>query len=63
MSAMAHLEKDFKTIRLCITGRVITMYSSSDGPVVARCVSDGEMRAGKRFMRRCELPEKGNKEA
>ena len=63
MSVMAHLEKDFKTIRLCLTGRVITMYSNSDGLAVARCISDDEMKARKRFMRRCELLEKGNKEA
>lgn len=63
MSAMAHLEKDFKTIRLCLTGRVITMYSNSDGLVVARYIFDDEMNARKRFMWQCELLEKGNKEA
>ena len=63
MSAMAHLEKDFKTIRLCLAGRVIAVYGNSDGLAAARYVFDDGMKAGKRFMWQCELLEKGNKEA
>ena len=63
MSKMIHLEKDFKTIRLCLTGRVITIYSNSDGSVVARYIFDNGIKAKKRFMWQCELLEKGNKEA
>ena len=61
MSAMAHLEKDFETIRLCLTGRVITMYSNSDGSAVARYIFDNEMKARKRFIWQCELLEKEDK--
>lgn len=61
MSVTAHLEKDFKTVRLCLTGRVITMYSNSDGTTVARYIFDDEMKARRRFMWQCELLGKGNK--
>lgn len=63
MSAMAHLGKDFKAVRLCLAGRVIAMHSNSEGSAVARCIFGDEMKAGKRFMRQCELLEKGSKEA
>lgn len=63
MSATVHLEKDFKTVRLCLTGRVITMYRNSDGSAVAHYAFDDEMKAGKRFIWQCELLEKGNRGA
>lgn len=59
MSAVAHLEKDFKTVRVCLTGRVITIYSNSDSSVVARYILEDEMKA--RIMWQCELLERGNK--
>ena len=62
MSTMAHLEKDSKTICLCLTGRVLAVYGNSDGLAVARYVFDDEMKARKRFVWQCELLEKGNKE-
>lgn len=57
---MSTIYKDFRTIRLCLKGRLITMYSSSDSSVVARYIFDDETKAESHFMWQCELLGKGN---
>ena len=57
MSTLEHMEKDFNNFRLCLTGKVITMYDY-DGKAIVRYIQKTEAEARKLFFRQVELLEK-----
>lgn len=58
MRCMEHVEKDFKTIRLCLTGSVITMYDNENGSVIVRYCMKNDREARERFFLQVSLLEK-----
>ena len=51
-----HKEKTFKTLKLCLTGKVITMYDL-EGKVIARYFEKSISNAYRRFETQCKLLE------